>query len=162
MAQQHNMQFVGSWTQRCGFTLIETLVCISLLALIGFFCTAALSVLYERHQLRVIIADILSAVEYANAQAIVNHQPTLLTPIKQDNDWSNGIRLSLSLDEQKTLRQWQFPPYLHVTWHGFQSQTYLVCSPELAHAAMNGYFLLQGKHQQFKLMINRLGRVRVI
>ena len=59
--------------------------------------------------------------------------------------------------------QWQFSKKnTDVIWHGFKQVDYLIFAPKIRLNVSNGYFIIKNNLLQIKLVLNRLGRVRVV
>ncbi len=133
------------------------------------FSIPALYSLHQKNQVQVIQDDIKSAIRFGTSEALISGNNLILTPLKNSNDWSDGILLFVDntkhryTPDVKLLREWRWQsPNVRVIWQGFQSNNYLLFSSDISQNAMNGYFEISSKTQQpVKLVINRLGRVRL-
>lgn len=162
----------ASYTQRrgmCGFTLMELLLCLSLIAIIGFFSLTYIPSLYKKNHLEAITADIKTAIHTAKLQALVMGKTLALTRIPDAKDWSQGMLLFVDNDKHqftsdiKPLYQWHWKSTgTHVSWQGFSSRDYLLFATDLNSSVTNGSFKIQNNGQQVKLIVNRVGRVREV
>lgn len=150
-----------------GFTLLELLLCLSLLGIIAFFSLPYTPSLYKQNQLQTVTAEIKSAIHTAKMQALVVGKTLALTPLPDADDWSEGMLLFVDNAKHqytphvKPLYEWHWKSAgTHVSWHGFQSKDYLLFATDLRSSTTNGYFVIKNAQQQAKLIINRVGRVR--
>ncbi len=152
-----------------GFGLLELTLCLTIMAVLAYAAMPAMSELVERHMLRWRAHDLADAVAYAKVQALYHNRAVYLLPLANQHDWSQGIQVCVHHiwlrsppTDAECLQIWQWSaPHYPVEWHGFQGEHALQFLPDLAHAAMNGYFLVQGRHFAIKIILNRLGRVNV-
>lgn len=152
-----------------GFTLIELLICLVLMATIFMFSAPLTSRLYQQNQIQVIQDNIQSAIRFAKTQALVTGKNMLLTPLPNSMDWSSGILMFADNEKHvytptsQIVHEWHWQyPAVEVSWYGFQSNQYLLFSIEASRNAANGYFLIKSQvPQRVKLVVNRMGRVRV-
>lgn len=81
-----------------------------------------------------------------------------------DKNWNKGIMLyKMDQHNVKILNIYKFDyPKINLSWHGFHGEELLVFSSDLKSNSLNGYFLLKAKTKQYKLVINKLGRIREI
>lgn len=146
-----------------GFTLLEILTCLLLLSVISFFSLSYTPSLYKKNQLQALTSEIKSSIHIAKMQALIEGKPLMLAPLYPAN-WSNGMELIIdnpNHQKDKPLYEWHWKPAnIHVEWHGFQSNEYLLFASDLRASHTNGYFLIKNANQQIKLVVNRLGRVR--
>jgi Tfp pilus assembly protein FimT len=148
-----------------GLTLIESLICLTILIIALFFSLPSNTLLIEKNQVHGVETDIKNAIRYAKMQALISNEPLMLAPLSGLNDWSFGMQLS-SVNrhhQEKTILytwHWRYKN-LQVVWQGFQSPNYLRFSNDLKHSTTNGYFLINNQHFKSKLVINRFARVRI-
>ncbi len=150
-----------------GFTLLELLAGISLTAIVLCISLPFAPALYKKNKLHVLTDDVKAAIQYAKIQAVMTGEQLALTRLPGAGDWSDGMLLFVdNANHQyttgaKLLHEWRWQSSeIQVSWHGFQSQDYLLFSPEMSSSAVNGSFTLtNAMHQQTKLVVNRLGRV---
>lgn len=150
-----------------GFTFIELLATLALLAVALCFCLPISSAFHKKNQTQVIIDEIKQAIELAKTEALLTGDRLILTSLTE-NDWSSGMVLFKDTAPQdkrtpkELLHKWQWQTKgIRLTWYGFQSKHYLLFTPEIGSNTVNGYFLLKNAlQQQYKLVVNRLGRVK--
>lgn len=144
-----------------GFSLIEVLMVLLLIALLCSFGLPFSSNWYQTQLGLVMVQDIKQAIHQATADALRFNEPLKLMPILGDN-WSSGLVLRLERTGDIQYQwQWKDTGY-QVHWHGFQSNEYLRFAPDLNQSVLNGYFFIENvSHQGIKLVVNRLGRVRL-
>jgi prepilin-type N-terminal cleavage/methylation domain-containing protein len=166
-----DLQTVGKNLQRVtfqekGYSLIELLTCLSLLAILLSF-TVSVTSLYKKNQLQTITDDIKKAFQFAKMQALISGKTLLLAPLPPSKDWSAGMVLFVDpgnhqyTSDIKPLQKWQWHfTGITITWHGFQSRGYLLFTPDINSSTLNGYFIIKNSIQQIKLVINRIGRIK--
>ncbi len=142
------------------YSLIELMLGLSLLASMALFSIPLISSLYQNNQIQVLQDDIKSAVHYAKSMAMVSGKNAILKPLGNLHDWSQGMVL---LVDNQPVHTWQWSLGDNkILWRGFQSTDFLLFSADAGRNSANGYFLvMKNKQPVIKLMINRLGRVRV-
>lgn len=143
-----------------GFTLIELLASLALCAVIMLFGAVSLSERYQKNQLDRVCERIESILKVARTEALIRGEPVRLEPLSESGHWNKGIVL-LTHRQSEPIYQWCWTLRgISVDWQGFQSKAYLIVAPDLRHAASNGQFTLNHKHWQYRLVVNRLGRVK--
>lgn len=154
--------------KKLGLTLIETLIGLFLVSLIAFFSLSYVSV-YKKDQLSIVCEEIKNAVHLARMQALSTGKKLVLTTIPETSNWAEGMVLYLDTPQHqydtssKPIYAWRWKSSgIDVSWHGLQSNDYLIFAAELKSNITNGYFLIKNSTQEIKLIVNRLGRVRKI
>lgn len=143
-----------------GFTWIESLISLALLAVLLMMGIPYTARLYQKNQVQVIQYEIASAIRFSRLRAMSEGRALVLRPLLASNDWSNGMQL-MSGDEQLFEWHWATPQKIRVDWHGFQSNRFLRFVPDANEFATNGYFSIHSaSFPPVKLVVNRLGRVR--
>lgn len=146
-----------------GFTLIELLIVLAIVALLYGMALPGSHRLYQKNQMTVVADNLVSVVNFSKLQARALGQTLRLSPLPDGGGWSNGMQLLVdNQGPQKALiHEWRWKPSLvSVAWKGFQSDAYLLFSPDVKHSAMSGSFVIQGAQEKpLTLIINRLGRV---
>lgn len=151
-----------------GLSLIELLTALMILSILCGFGMSCFVGLLNRNQEAVLADEIKQAIQFAKIQALTHDRTLTLAPLSEDADWSKGMRL---FEDNQThqytthstlIREWRWhAKAINVTWHGFESTTYLRFTPALLTRGANGQFIVQdGKKHQIKLILNRLARVR--
>lgn len=79
-----------------GFTLIEAMLAMALLAVLAGLAAPALTQLRHAQQVRVASIDLASAFVLAREEAITRRQAVLV--VSQDGEWSKGWRIFIDLD----------------------------------------------------------------
>ncbi|MFY7698289.1 MAG: GspH/FimT family protein [Legionella sp.] len=150
---------------KSGFTLLELLVVLVISLLVLFFSLATMRQFTEKNQVTSLIDQLKSAIYYARIQAVIIDKPLILRPLLSNN-WSKGAMLfidnasHLCRENCQILQLWQWNVSEDISWHGFQSQNYLLFTPDVSSQAVNGYFEIIQKNQHYKLILNRFGRIR--
>ncbi|KTC79708.1 GspH/FimT family pseudopilin [Legionella cherrii] len=150
-----------------GFTLLELVITMALFIGLSLLGIASYTYFINKNEQQTIIDELRAAIQYAKIQAIILGSPVYLTPIDSSSNWSNGMVLSF-LDKQtnqdKLIYQWQWShPRWSLNWEGAGSTNKITFSTVLGQAMSNGHFTLINKvtHEQFTVILNRLGRIRV-
>lgn len=150
-----------------GFTFIELLVCLSMMAILGLLSLSSFKHFQERNQFEIRKNTLKEAILYAKQQSFILQKKLVLAGLNE-GDWSTGLILFIDSpqhrynEKKQLIKQWNWSSSLvTIRWRGFHSGDYLVFSPELRQSALNGRFELIGKDGgQMKLILNRLGRIR--
>ncbi|MCP0913512.1 MULTISPECIES: GspH/FimT family pseudopilin [Legionella] len=150
-----------------GFTWIELLMALVIMATGFLLALPSLQASYERNHMETRLGEIETILRFARSQSLIQNQPLALTPLPAANDWAKGMILFTDnakhtyQPDSKIFHEWRWRASdLQITWHGFYAKHYLIFADNLCESAMNGYFLIKNKTQQYKLIVNRLGRVR--
>lgn len=100
---------IGSWCRSCqrGFTLIELMVAIALLAMIATIAIPSFAGLMREQRLVHASNDLLAAVNLARSEAIKRGEETRMCALPDcaGDDWTRGWQLQDSA--QTRLHQWQ-------------------------------------------------------
>ena len=158
-----------SQRQPHGFTLIELVISLSIVATVLIFTIPFASSLHQKNQLQTRQDEIKAAIRFAKTQAQTIGKNLILTPLPNSNNWSKGMQLFIDNPKHRytpdatILHEWQWnSSNVQMSWHGFQSNHYLLLAADSSRNATNGYFLIQANSQRpVKLVVNRLGRVRL-
>lgn len=150
-----------------GFTLLELLISLFVLALITSFSLSNTSALYQKNQLQAVTSEIKKAIQTGKLQALSRGESLALTPLTNSTDWSSGMLLFVDnanhqyTPDGKLIYQWTWKSTgVHVSWQGFQSKNYLLFAANLKSNITNGFFIIKDNAHQVKLIVNRLARVR--
>ena len=152
-----------------GFTLIELLLSLAILIIVMCFSIPFASSLHQKTLLQARQDEIKAAIRYARTQSQLLGKNLILTPILNSNDWSKGMRLfvdnpkHLYTPDTTVIHEWHWnKSSLQITWHGFQSNHYLLFASDNNRNATNGYFSIQMQSGTIvKMVVNRLGRIRI-
>lgn len=154
----------GGQGPKMGFTLMELVICLSLMGILLAFSIPTGMSFYQHTQQKAIQLALQSAVRHARLHAMINNAVCVLAPSDASQDWSLGIGLYKLEDFQQTPRQKPFSVWswskrqTQVVWRGFQSQHALYFMPDVAHNAVNGSFLVNVAQQPpIKLVVSRFG-----
>lgn len=134
-----------------------------------FFCLSYLPALYKKNRLDIVTDQVKSAIQIAKTQALITGDILVLSHLPGTKDWSDGMLLFVDNPQHKytvnakLLYEWHWQSTrVNVTWHGFQSDEFLLFASDIRRSTTNGYFVIKNATQQARLIINRLGRVRAI
>ena len=146
-----------------GFSLLESLIVLLLISMLFVIAAPLTTDWYQQRYAMIIIADIKQALHQAEIEAMTSGKTVRLVPCTGCSRWSQGIAL-ISEQTSDIFYEWRWPKSSYtVSWHGFIADHYLRFSPDLRHAALNGYFMIHNPHQHgWKLMVNRLGYSRMV
>jgi len=151
-----------------GFTLLELLIGMTCFAILICLSISFSASIYQKNKLEVATGELKHIIHYAKTQAQARQTSLILAPLAK-SDWSMGAILFVDNSKHtydsnsELLHQWSWnSPAIKITWNGFQSNQYLIFSPDLRHSAINGFFQLKTNSQQQKLIVNRVGRVRSV
>ena len=149
--------------QRSGFTLLEFLICCSILVVIAGFTLPFAGYWMQKNQLERLSAQIIQVINYSKSQSLLSGKPLRLIPFSGESNWDSGFKLVFDQDKRTVIYEWSwYFSSIHLTWHGFQSNYYLRFDQQASNQALNGYFSLQsGVHVLEKIIVNRLGDVRI-
>ena len=149
------------------FTLVELMMVLAIVLAVLFVALPYGQSLLNKNTLEDRINTISHAVKYAKNMAKIKGEPLLLSELSDKTGWSQGMKLLIADDAnhpQGTLiQQWQWrdSPF-KVSWHGFNSDHHLRFADDIRSSAMSGTFTISdGHHQHAKIIISRLGRLRV-
>lgn len=151
-----------------GFTLLELMLSLCLMAILSFFSYSSLLTLYRKNELEVLINEVKATIVFSKNQSILRSQNLVLSPLPGSNEWADGMLLFVDNKEHryhsgiKIVHEWHWNRNnIHLQWHGFRSNTYLIFSRDLRKSSCNGHFeITSPSHSPMKLWLNRLGRVR--
>lgn len=151
-----------------GFTFIELLIGIAILAIVITFSIPYTTYFYQKNQSDIILYEIKQAIEFAKNQALVSGKNLILTPLHSSHDWSEGMLLFVDnathqfSEKDDILYEWHWSyPSIHVSWQGFKSSQYLQFNVNASQNTLNGSFIISDAlgHTN-RLVINRFGRTR--
>lgn len=151
-----------------GFTLLELLITMVLLVTLSTIGVVSYSYLLQKNERQTMVDELRTIVHYAKIQALILGHPVFLSSLIDPSDWSHGIVLntrSIKSNKIEVLYQWQWHhPQWSLTWNGMSTSDKVVFSNNPASAISNGRFTLINyhTHQQVSLVLNRLGRIKVI
>ncbi len=152
-----------------GFTLIELLIALSIFIAVGYLGLSFIPDMYKKNQFEHIVDDIRGAIRFARVEALLTGDSLILTHPADSPNWSSGLVLWRDFltpkvkGDRQLIYDWRWKSKdISVTWHGFQSNDALQFNPDISRNAVNGYFLIEHKLKKVKLVINRIGRMKVL
>jgi type IV fimbrial biogenesis protein FimT len=83
-----------------GFTLVELLVVVALLAIIAGLAAPSFQRTIARQKLSLAASDLMASVMQARSEAIKNNQQTVVQPVV-DTNWGQGWRIYVDVDKDK-------------------------------------------------------------
>jgi type IV fimbrial biogenesis protein FimT len=150
-----------------GITLIELLISLSIFAMIAFLGASYLQISYKKNQIEIAVEEVEAAMHFARTEALLTGSDLALSPFPAATDWSSGMVLFIDNTVHQfsagtqAIHFWEGQSSdIHISWHGFISKRYLLFSSDIRKNAVNGFFLIQNNSEYYKLIVNRLGRVR--
>lgn len=146
-----------------GFTLLECLICLTILAITLCFAFPLTHTWYQQKQIDALEYQFKQALTYAKTQATLRGTMVCLTHLPGLDNWAKGMRLIEQTTTPKTLYEWRWSfSAISVVWHGFQSHDAICFHADVQHQAANGSLLVLSQHGVVKTwVINRLGTLRV-
>ncbi|MDB5744619.1 MAG: type pilus biosis protein [Polaromonas sp.] len=88
--------------KRHGFTLIELMVVLALIAIIAALAAPDFQRTIARQQLNAAASDLLTSAMQARSEAIKNNRQVIVQPVSADSDWSKGWRIYVDMDNSRT------------------------------------------------------------
>ena len=153
-----------------GYTLLELLLILTLVALSFFLIVGLNQHLWIKNQIITTQSILANIVQFSRNAALEEGHEVTLNAFKNSDDWSSGVLLFQDnqvhqyTGDETILHQWSFnlSPQIYVRWKGFQSDQYIVFSPNLRRSTSNGHFDIyhQGRLMS-TLIVNRLGTTRI-
>ena len=144
--------------RQSGLTLLELLVAAAMLLAVFFFIPVFIQPILHHNQLQTGVGALKQMVTYARNQALIQDMPVVLVL----ND--NGVTLfrdngshQLQNTSQVIYTWANIGHGCHCSWHGLQSNHYLLFSPSIRQNVLNGHFIVQNKSGCYQLVVNRLG-----
>lgn len=125
---------------------------------------------FNKNALEERVNYIVSAIKFAKNKVQLEGKSLVLSELSDEDGWINGMRLFIDntgnyhFEPGDTkIREWRWNDKVaKVAWHGFRSDHYLLFNPNIKKASINGYFsLVENNQVKRKIIINRLGRIRV-
>lgn len=119
--------------RRRGFSLLEALIVVGLIAILALFGLPLRTHWYQDQFAWIMQKDIEQAIEHGLQESLILGEPLQLIPLHHQ-DWSSGLALlresDLSRPHPALLSAWPWRNTgIHVTWHGFLSDKYLRFTP---------------------------------
>ena len=151
-----------------GLTLLELVVSLSLFAILLCLSFSFAPSLYKKNKLQVVSNEVKGAIQHAKLQALLTGETLVLARLPGAREWSSGMVLFVDNGSHqctsvtKILHEWHWhSSEIQDSWHGFQSQDYLLFSPDMSRNTVNGSFEITNSiKQKIKLVVNRLGRIK--
>ena len=85
-----------------GFTLIELMVVLALVAIIATFAVPSFQSAMARQKVNIAASDLLVSATQARSEAIKNNRQAIVQPVSDQSDWSQGWRIYVDMDNSKT------------------------------------------------------------
>jgi len=148
-----------------GFTLIELMVALLLIALIATYAIPSLREVQTRHTRENDIHGILTALRYARKQSVLQGADLEVCPVGTNSlcseDWHQGLQVQKG---NRILRR--FPPLSprsQLTWRGMAGETRIRFTASLIAKNSNGHFdyIPAGETTiSDQIILNRAGHIR--
>jgi len=144
-----------------GFTLVELMVTLALLAVIANIAVPALEGLITRNRQQALMEQVASALNNARAEAILQRRAIEVCGShdgkKCSADWSSGWLVRTS--DGRILHRVQLPPHDALRWSGFQQS--IKFDNNGSSPFSNGRFYQCHKQKvTWQLILSRQGRLR--
>lgn len=147
-----------------GFTLYELMISLAIIIITVLISTSFYSNFIQRNILEERLNTLTTAIKFSQNMAIIKQQTLLLKPLSEANGWGKGMQLVCDgTMDNRPLRVWRWPinKPIDIKWQGLHKHG-LLFNANLNKSMLSGTFLLQqNKITKKKVIINRLGRVRV-
>jgi type IV fimbrial biogenesis protein FimT len=148
----------GKGTQ-FGFTLIEMMITLSVIAILAGIVSPAMTTMVNNHAADTLKASLEGDIAYARSQAITLATIITLSPV--NDDWSNGWQIRQGVTRLRQRGTASTP----ITESGYLSSSYTTASPlsfDAQGRANSGSFDIkvsgcQGEHQ-YNLSLNFIGQ----
>lgn len=151
-----------------GLTLIELMLCVSLFIIVTAYSLSSYFQILQKKQLETMVDELKNRLRYARNMAFAKGVALTLSPYPNEADWSQGMILFVDKGAHhyqqgdELLYQWQaMHANIHIDWHGFQANSYLLFSPMLQQSSLNGRFTLHNNMATREIVVNRLGNCHV-
>lgn len=142
-----------------GFTLLDSLFTLALLALMAMLGIGSLNQSLSQHKAHTVIQQLVSDLEFARQQALLLNTSVKICPSKKGencnslDDWKTGY---LIVGQKNWIhRQMNTKDTLE------NSREYIEFSPKGTSENTNSTFIYTTPYRQHKVIINRQGRIRV-
>lgn len=155
-----------------GFSLFESLICLSVLSIVASLAIPAFGGMLQRNRQQLAIQQLKETVNFARATAISRKSSISICHAPADacettDLWSSATRVfsdhdrdGLQSAEEATLLVSKLPEGLHWRWSNFRTQPHLTFLSNGATASLNGSFILcRGSTALARLVLNKAGRI---
>lgn len=146
-----------------GFTLVELMVVLLLLAILGNLAMPALAELIARNRQQALLRQILGDLQHARSQAILQRR-TIEVCASGDTkscstNWAVGW-IVRSQGENRILQITQLPSHDTLRWSGF-TQSIRFHSNGTSPTGNGRFYQCHNRQVAWQLILNRQGRVRI-
>ena len=148
-----------------GFSLLECFLICTIISSLLIMSISIGNTIQERMSVTHAAQQLAHIIQYTRNLAIITHNTLTLAPKTKHASWHGPLLIfndtpthqapkNILYSQSLTLNK------LKLTWHGFQSNAYIIFANTLAHAASNGYFLLTTANgKNYKIVLNRLANI---
>ena len=155
-----------------GFSLLELMITLAIVAILSTISIPLGNNLIIVHRCHVIETRLLSALNMARTAAITHHQLVTFCPSVDQKyciaDWQLSWLVFVNVSvtgkvkiSQNILRVYNRLAYGKLTFKAFPTNRYFRFSPNGFSYNQNGTFSFCYQHKGWRIIINRLGRIRV-
>lgn len=152
-----------------GLTLLELLLCLSLMILLIGFVVGGWAKLRDHREEEIMTSQLLQSLRFAKQAAMAKQQQVTLCPAENDdacgNNWSHGWLIFVDPDNQGQpggenhilLRQPAFHAKLTLSFSGWLHHAYVRFAADGAPRSYHGTFFIEDRPI---IVINAAGRIR--
>jgi len=151
---------------RHGMTLIELMIALAILSIVLTYSLPLGTDYFDKVRVRNARQFILHALGVGRAAALGEGREITFCGSADgstcDYQWSHGLLL-VDILQQKTLYYWSNPSKrLTIEWQGWRGDMALSISPYLTEQMLTGTFTITSGDHGEKIILNRVGRWRVV
>src|SRR5690606_4957613 len=146
-----------------GFTLVELLITISLIAIISSMAMPALADLIAYNRQQALLTQVQDAIQKARSKAVLHRQTVVLCGSSDatscSSDWSKGS-LTLLEENQEVLDVTQLPTTDELCWSGFCNRRIHIYDNGTSPLSKGRYNQCHNQVVAWQLILSRQGRLK--